>query len=287
MSSPVALLPITDDDLPATCNLMAKTLADGQKSAERWLDAFTQSWSGDKPNNGYMLRTDGGELVGALGCIYGARTFAGKTLSVCNLTSWTVLPEYRGKSMQLLGAALKQDIDVFTNFTPLPSTVAIFKRFKFETVDCTARVGINLPGFASGVVTDPALLLQLLSPDALQHYRAHENAPGVYPLGLRDGETVRLVVVTRSKLKGLSCATVVYCEDRRILQRRISALSAYLLLKLGMVFLRIEERFEAHPPVTLKTMPGIYLYQDKTGTMSERELDGLYSELTFLIPAAS
>ena len=284
MSSPVALLPITEDDLPATCNLMAKTLADGQKSAERWLDAFTQSWSSDKPNNGYMLRTDGGEIVGALGCIHGLRPVAGKTLSVCNLTSWTVLPEYRGYSMRLLSAALKQNIDVFTNFTPLPSTVAIFKRFKFEAVDCTARVGINLPGFASGVVTDPALLLQLLSPDALQHYRAHESAPGVYSIGIKVDGTVRLVVVTRSKLKGLSCATVVYCEDRQVLRDRLTALSAFLLFKLGMVFLRIEERFGASPPVTVKTMSGIYLYLDRTGTMSERELDGLYSELTFLIP---
>lgn len=286
MSEGVDLLPIEDKDLDDVSAFMAETLGRGRTPASRWRFAFTRPWSIDKPNNGFMLRTDDGRVVGTMGCIYATRPIAGGRLKVCNLTSWSVLPAYRGRSMQLLAASLKQDVDVVTNLTPLPETIALFTRLKFLPVDSSRWLSVNLPGPTSGVVSDPDILARSLSEPAREIYLAHKDLPGVWFLGLEKDGGLALVAVTRAKAKGFGCATIAYCDDTDTLRRRFARLSAFLLLKLGYVFALTDIRFGVKPPLTVTRKANLFLYKDRTGAMTADDVDILYGELILLTPLA-
>src|SRR5690242_11329858 len=109
----VEIRPIGDADLPRACAFMRTTL-NTALSPDRWMQAFRRPWMSDKPNNGFMMLA-GDELVGVQGAIYATRMLAGRSVRTCNLTSWSVSPSHRGKSLLVLGAALKQPGFVFTN----------------------------------------------------------------------------------------------------------------------------------------------------------------------------
>src|SRR5262245_27543473 len=132
--SEVDLKPILDHDLPMACEFMRRTLAP-HYSLNRWLRAFSQNWAPDKLNHGYMLVAKG-QVVGT-GCgIYATRVIGGQTFRWCNLTSWSVLPPYRGKSLALLNRVLSLPDHTYTNFSPIEPTRVIFKRRGFKTFDC-------------------------------------------------------------------------------------------------------------------------------------------------------
>src|SRR5947208_3591058 len=95
----ISVLPITDEDLPATALFMYQHLNSNIPLAT-WVDAFSRSWAAVKPNNGFMLR-DGDAMVGVLGAIYSDQEINGNIINFCNLTSLFIFPKYRGRTLAL------------------------------------------------------------------------------------------------------------------------------------------------------------------------------------------
>jgi len=65
MSKPT-LEPIDDEELLNFCRFLTENLS-RERSPEEWAKAFRQDWGLEKPNNGFLLRSDD-LIVGRFGC---------------------------------------------------------------------------------------------------------------------------------------------------------------------------------------------------------------------------
>lgn len=78
-----------------------------------------------------------GKLVGCLGFIVHKRiSTAGAEHNVINLTSFSVLPDYRGYGVLLLRELKKFDHILFTVLSPSPISLTLFQRINKATITC-------------------------------------------------------------------------------------------------------------------------------------------------------
>jgi hypothetical protein len=61
-----SLEPIRDEDLEEFSAFLSERL-DPTISAVTWADSFRQRWGVAKPNNGFLLRDEGGRVAGGIG----------------------------------------------------------------------------------------------------------------------------------------------------------------------------------------------------------------------------
>ena len=172
------LLPIEDEDLPEFCRFLTQNLS-RERTADAWEQAFRQPWCRDKPNNGFMVRSEGA-VVGGIGAIYADRSIRGKECRICNITSWCVLDSFRTQSMRLAMAVTAQPGLHFSDLTPTEVVSKTLQFLKFKPMDERQAVFLNRPAAPSWlggarVVTDPAEIEASLSPPDARVWRDHRH----------------------------------------------------------------------------------------------------------------
>src|SRR5882762_10257758 len=135
--------PITEQSLPEVAVLLHENL-DRSRSPSSWIEALKTHWGGDRPNYGFLLRSER-QVVGAICAFYAQRTIAGCTENVCNITSWCVLDEFRSQSMRLAMSVIAQEGWHFTDFSPTSVVGGVLRFLKFKPLDDRQAVVLNLP----------------------------------------------------------------------------------------------------------------------------------------------
>ncbi|QCM11732.1 hypothetical protein CFBP6625_07050 [Agrobacterium tumefaciens] len=203
---------------------------------------------------------------------------------VVNLSSWYVEPSSRWFAPRMLQMASSSQEETFTDLTPSPEACKLNERLGFSTV------------------TDYTLFYPLL-PKALGPARARlrplaDVHPGALPAAMRDmledharfGCMVAVMeadgrhhplVFLKTMTKRLPTARLIYCEDRQLAQRHISAIARHLLRKgrLAMTMAASDEERDAGGFAVLKSAP-----MQVKGAWNPRFINETYSELVLLPP---
>lgn len=203
---------------------------------------------------------------------------------VVNLSSWYVEPSSRWFAPRMLQMASSSQEETFTDLTPSPEACKLNERLGFSTV------------------TDYTLFYPLL-PKALGPARARlrplaDVPQGALPAAMRDmledharfGCMVAVMeadgrhhplVFLKTMTKRLPTARLIYCEDRQLAQRHISAIARHLLRKgrLAMTMAASDEERDAGGFAVLKSAP-----MQVKGVWNPRFINETYSELVLLPP---
>jgi len=221
-------------------------------SPDAWARSLKHPWCDSRPNFGFQLR-DGDTLAGVFCAIYSDRTLNGATERFCNPHSWCVLPDYRGHSLGLAVALLRQRDYHFTMLTPNPNVAEIFLRLGFKRMNERAVIVPHLPSAAAAVAahvaeSDPDLIGAHLSGVARRDFDAHREIPWLRFLAFGKGDDVCLIVYKTSRWKRLPCALVLHVSDPMAFDRHMHLMQHHLLLRRGLLVSRVESRFLAREP---------------------------------------
>jgi hypothetical protein len=185
---------------------------DAKMPKSRWRRCFVDMADAEL-GAGYAL-VDGGKIVGVLGTIYSERTIRGKTARFCNLHSWYVRPEHRGKSLLLMRPVLKLSDHTITDFSPTRSVVAISRRLGFEPLDSSARLLLPMLGRAEDISEVDDATAATLSDADERIYRDHSWG-GCRHLLFTDARGYCYVVASKVQYRWFSYCAVHYISDRQ------------------------------------------------------------------------
>jgi hypothetical protein len=276
----VAVLPITQDDLPEVAAFLARGFG-AQEAAGSWLRALRQPWAELPPNHGFMLK-DGARIVGAIGAIYSDQIVQGRRERFCNINNWYVEPDFRRHSIVLLSKLLAQPRLHFTNLTPRSDLIDMFLALKFRYVD-DGRVTylLNTPHLSTRkVLTGTTEIEAALPPADAKAFRDHASCPGLGQLAVgsaSDGFTH--VAFHRTVIRHVPCIAVLHVGAPHALVRSLPALRSHFLLRHRAPLTRIDARLlpERVPlSIRLKRPPhNMYLSR----TLGPSDISCLYTEL--------
>ena len=280
------LEPIRDEDLPAFCSFLHAHL-NPSHPADVWADAFRQDWGVDRPNSGFLIRDEGGEIVGGIGAIYAAYPVRGQLEKFCNITSWMVLDAYRTQSMRLAMAVISQPGFHFTDLSPTAVVEQSLKFLKFKPMNAARTLLFNLPApqqrlVGASVVTNPAKIEAVLDAASLKVYRDHKHFPWLRFLAVGRGSGYSLVIYKRARLKHLPSAEIIGFTNPDTFLRHLPLLGCHFLLS-GMVTTRVESRLlPARPAWPHTVLTGYRNRVYRSDTLVEADIQNLYSEYAAL-----
>ena len=278
--------PIRDEDLPAVCSFLHAHL-NPSHPADVWADAFRQDWGVDRPNSGFLIRDEGGEIVGGIGAIYAAYPVRGQLEKFCNITSWMVLDAYRTQSMRLAMAVISQPGFHFTDLSPTAVVEQSLKFLKFKPMNAARTLLFNLPApqqrlVGASVVTNPAKIEAVLDAASLKVYRDHKHFPWLRFLAVGRGSGYSLVIYKRARLKHLPSAEIIGFTNPDTFLRHLPLLGCHFLLS-GMVTTRVESRLlPARPAWPHTVLTGYRNRVFRSDTLVEADIQNLYSEYAAL-----
>ena len=277
--------PIRDEDLPGFCRFLFENLS-RDRSPEEWGKAFRQDWCRDKPNNGFLIRHDGG-IVGAIGAIYAERPVRGRIERFCNITSWCVLHAFRAQSLRLAIALTEQPGFHFTDFTPTDVVSKTLQFLKFKPMNERHALWPNVPWpFARlagvRVITDPTRIGRVLAPEDAKAHRDHCHLPWLAHAAVGRESAWCYVVWKRTRLKGISGASILALSDAELFLRYRAALGSHLLVHHGLSYTRVESRLLPRLPALRVELSGYRNKVFKSDTLTAQDMSNLYSELVAL-----
>jgi hypothetical protein len=215
-----------------------------------WHRLFVPPWPPPEPTVGYGLYDARQGLVGFLGTLRSNLPVGDRLATVCNLTSWTVLPGFRELSLTLLAPELRRRDVTLTNMTPLAQVHQVVSKLGFrvlESQQTVLRVGAGRGG-GREVVTDEAGIQSILPPADLQVMRDH--LPAGRHLAVVDPELgpcyILYQVVRRLRMP---CARLYHIGNPAAFRRVVDAMHRHLFLRHGAVFLDFDSRLAGDGPV--------------------------------------
>lgn len=271
--------PITEQTLPAFSEFLQRNMTVARSAAD-WEQGLRRQWSADRPNFGFLLRSDAGEIVGGIGAYYADRQINGNPEKFCNITSWCVMDAFRQQSMKLAMTVIKQPGYHFTDFSPTKVVAGTLKFFKFKEIDEREAVVLNLPGMASAAgraLHKPADIEGALSGTALQIYRDHAGLRWLQHVVVGSPGHWCHVIYKRSSFKRLPSAHVVYLSDRQVFDQQFRRLASSLLAR-GIATTHVECRMLDRLPWPSKLRSGFNRKVFLSGSLAEKDIDYLYSE---------
>ena len=137
-----SLQPIMDKDV-ADVALFLHLHMNEKFSVEEWERSLRASWYNDAPNHGFMLQLAGG-VAGVICALYSEQEIDGQRTLICNPHTWCVLEPYRGQSVSLVLAIIRQAGMHYTMFTPNREGEEIFAYLGFKPLEREMRALVNV-----------------------------------------------------------------------------------------------------------------------------------------------
>lgn len=275
---------------------------DPLSNEQDWRNVFDYQWKTEFDHCGYAL-VDGDEVVGMIGMVFSERLIDGTTRKFCNLHTWWVRPDHRGRSLALLRPVLKLDDYTITHFTPDDEVRAVAQRLGFQELN--SQLKMLLPrrrGSDSGsdlqIMTDPQSIQARLSPSDRKIFADHQ------PYGLRhllvqrgdvqrgdvqgddvqgDGDSCYLIYahVVRHRLP---YCHIHYISNHAIFERYETVIRSTILGQDKANFVAVDRRL-IDPSMKLRRSfnfwaPAHGLY--KSTSLQPDQIDHLYSDVAFL-----
>jgi len=272
---------IRDADLPRVCEFLHQQL-NSKISVDSWLRSFRVPWSCDRPNYGFMLRK-GDDVLGVCTAVYSERMIRGVKERFCNLTAWCVLPESRGWSLLLLKGLLDQRGYHFTDLTSLPEVVPIMEKLKFEFLDTTWAIMLNIPWWspASGgrIIEEAREIEETLTPAERRTYEDHRGLRSLRHVVVEhSGEHCHIIYVAH-KRKRIRCATVLHVSAPDVLSKSYSLIGSHFLRRHRALLTVWECRFLSTIPRLSVRFQSRYRKLYRSESLQPTDIDNLYSEL--------
>jgi acetoacetyl-CoA synthetase len=275
--------PVTPADIEPLCRFLHQGLT--RVPLPAWRRLFDYPWLDDKPDLGHLL-TVGNEIVGFLGAIYASRKIRGKAGVVCNLTSWYVLPQYRGRAVELLDAAIRKENVTFTALTPEPAVAQMLEAMGFARLN---KRRIELPPLLHvdtlrerGVLIsfDPESVRRSLDDEQRLIFDDHARCNCLLLSATVGPEHAFLVVKRRPgrRIK-MAYSDILYCSNQTLLARHLERIKLAILRRQRTLRLVCDEELLPEQP-RVRSFVTTYLYHSPLFTASE--LDKLYSEIVLL-----
>ena len=212
------------------------------------------------------------------------RTLNGKSGLVCNLTSWYVRQQHRGRSNALIVAATHYDA-TYTALTPAPVTQRVLLALGFVPFDSGKRILLPLTDAATlrsprpSLIFDPVAMRPFLSAEHRRLLDDHIGFPCL-PMALidLDGRTAFMMFGHRRYHRGMiPYSQVFYCSAPNVLKRHLEWVKLAVMRRQRTVGLLISEQLS--PPSGLRVTSHTLF---RSSVFDANELDRLYSEEVFL-----
>lgn len=276
------VVPIGAGDLRGVGEFLQLNLNQRLTAAD-WASAIRAPWSIDAPNHGFMLVADGA-IVGVYLAFYSTRQIDGRTERFCNLGAWCVLPTHRLHSLLLLRALLGQKGYHFTDLSPSGNTLSLNERLKFEYLDTTTALLVNLPWplWSGGirVTSEAGEVERALDAREQAIYRDHLGARAARHVVLLDGDAHCYVIFRKDRRKRLPLfASVLYVSNPSLFLKATRQFGRHLLLRHGIMATLMELRVIGGRPDGSHPLRHARRKMFRSDTLRPEQIDYLYSEL--------
>jgi len=249
---------------------------------------FVDHWKSGEGYFGYVM-FDKEQAVGFLGLIFSERIINKKTVRFCNMTSWIVREEYRGKSIFLLLPVLKLKDYIITDLTASREVYALLHKARFRDFETHYR--LVFPVFVMRwlwnrpkIITDNKIIERLLDGEHLKIFHNHQSFQCRH-FFVQSKEGCCYLVVSKLKRKKppYVFAEIHYISDLSVFQRHICSITMSLCLNLCIFAVYVDNRYLEGVNVLFSkkirlTQPRVY----RCGSNDCDIVDNLYSELILL-----
>ena len=245
---------------------------------------FVNHWNAEEDYFGYVMMDDD-RVVGFLGLIFSRRLVRNKIHKFCNMTSWIVEKEYRGRSIFLLLPVLKLKTYTLTDFTPSREVYAILKKAGFEEFETHYRLIFPSPNISRlwsncEVIFDRNIIQKKLNKRDYQIYKDHQF-PHCYHLIIKSKYGECYLVIGRMVRKKFPffIAQIYYINDLDVFRKCIGMARSEIYFRTKVFAIYVDERFLREKKIIFsKKMvlknPRMY----RSYTLSKEDMDSLYSE---------
>jgi hypothetical protein len=259
---------------------------DPLSSEQDWRNVFDYAWDTDHDHCGYAL-LDEGKVVGMIGMVFSDRLIDGASRKFCNLHTWWVREDHRGRSLALMRPILKLDEYTITHFTPDVEVRAVAKRLGFR--DLNSQLKILLP-----IGKDKRLLAnsEFIDDDRVIEDRlaAHDKRILVdhrpYDVGhllIGEGNDYCYLLYTHVVRHRLPYCHIHYISNQPLFAKHERAIRASLLGQHEARFIALDCRIAPdtkYPRSFNFWAPAHGLY--KSSVVQPHQIDHLYSDVVFL-----
>ncbi len=250
-----------------------------------WRNVFDYRWDTEEGHCGYALLDDG-QVVGMMGMVFSERYIDGAIKKFCNLHTWWVREDYRGRSLLLLRPILNLDGYTITHFTPCDTVRAVTKRLGFKRLSTQLRV--LLPQFLTRTSEEATLTYdeQTIEPKLIEYDKTiflNHQPYGCGHLLVNHGDEYCYVLYTFVVRHWLPYCHIHYISNRAIFEKTQPVIRSSLIRKHNAKFVGLDARrvSDMSFPSSFKFWaPGDGLY--KSADMKPEQIDNLYSDVVML-----
>jgi hypothetical protein len=261
---------------------------DPLSSEADWRNVLDYAWDLGEGYSGYAM-LDNDEVVGMMAMVFSRRLINGVEKKFCNLHTWWVREDYRGRSVAMLRPILRLNDYTITHFTPCDRVRAVTKRLGFEDLDSRLRILLPQPVRSRKAMSRGADLLfeaAQITPklDAGNQRILLDHLP--YRVGnllVQDGVRSSYVLYTHVVRHRLAYCHVHYVSDMSVYQKNEAAVRAALLRRHHAKFVAVDDRLTSGMRFQNSFKfwaPAHALF--KTNDVVPGQIDNLYSDVVFL-----
>ncbi len=276
--------PATPDDREPVVSFLKERM-NPKIPSERWRRLFDYPWRpADAPDCGRILEANG-SLAGFLGATYVDRQIGGRTERICNMSSWYLLPEQRGRG---IGRDMALDLtrDERVSATDLTATLQVQRLLLahcgFRILDDERWILRKRARGADDVALLSGATLEAHLGPADRALLARNAGPDVRAIGVEAAEGLCLLVI-QVKKQGADIAyhQLLHASTPTLLARHAQAVADALLPREQAV-LAIDRRFSRDPPAGAEAEPVPQPRLYKSSRLAAAEIDNLYNEVLLL-----
>lgn len=283
----VALQEISTDMFPEIYETFLRN-DDPVLQEDDWKNLFIYPRRGEEDPSGYAL-VDANRIVGILGTVFSRRVVAGRSARFCNLHSWFVEEEYRGKGLLLMRPVLKLNDTTVTDFTPTDAVCTISKKLGFRELDSTLRILLPCRDRDNSdqvrgveIVEDRSLIEAELSESDRKIFREHQGSQCRHLL-VRSKNDYCYIVCTKVERYWIPYCYIHYLSNKSLFAEESVAIRSQLLGSSKARFAAVDSR-----AVDGLRLPASFKYPAqshqlyRSADVEPPRVDSLYSELIML-----
>lgn len=254
-----------------------------------WRNVFNYQWERDEDHTGYALM-ENDRVIGMMAMAFSTRLIDGRSRKFCNLHTWWVHQEHRGRSLVMLKPLLAMKDYTITHFTPCDRIRALTKRLGFVDLDLQMKLLLPLGPFRSALQADNAVLRfdgdidsALLSEHDRRIYRDHLPYR-VGNLTVSDGDGSLYVLYTCVERYRVRYCHVHYFSHKHLYARHEHAIRNRLMRRHGVRFVVVDSRLvkDLHFQRGFDFWAPAHAVYRPSGDVPPEHVDNLYSDVVML-----
>ena len=262
---------------------------DPLSSQQDWRNVFDYRWHKDEDHAGYAL-IENDQVIGMMAMAFSDRLIDGRSHKFCNLHTWWVHDDHRGRSVAMLKPLLSMTDYTITHFTPCDRIRALTKRLGFVDLDLQMKVLLPIKIFArqdktgnDQLIFDEAIDRSKLEQQDLRILKDHEpyRAGNLF---IQDGERYCYVLYTFVERYRVSYCHVHYISNKEVYAQHEHKIRAALMRRHGVRFLMVDSRLVRDVEFQRSFdfwAPAHAVYRP-AGQISPDQVDNLYSDVVML-----